>query len=121
MPLLKTAPFVWGDETFTLHELSALDRLEHAEFVADIVTPEEPPEGAGDKQKSDFVRAVNAAMARQAADLLSRSLRNGVTAEAILRDWPIDALGAANRTAAELSGMIRPDQEGDATEASPKP
>lgn len=113
---LKTEQFEWNGTTITLYELSALQRIEHLEYL-------KKTEGidVGDIQTAMAVTIRTAAfivaMSLWHEHKLKGSMPGNVAGEIsaiqneVITAWPSDALAAADYKIKLLSGMITPAEE----------
>ena len=120
---LKSGLFEYGEEKITLFELSALQRIEHLQFIAGA--EKELPEDADEKTLYPLLVEQNI---RLGARLVAMSLWQADPAKGdveklhqeILSGWPINMIGAADRFVKVLSDMLpeaSPENAGDQEEA----
>lgn len=111
---LKSAPFTFNDETITLYELSALQRIEYLKYLARDVVPEAEQEKESSVLQAELVEKSIRASAMLVAMSLWQNDTQGPSVEALnlvlLSSWPVTALGKADQQVKSLSGLIPEDQ-----------
>lgn len=113
---LKTEKFEWNGTSVTLHELSALQRIEHLEYLKKIESIKE-----GDFQTAMSVTINTAAfiiaMSLWHEHKLKGSVPGNVSEEIaaiqneVIATWPTDAIATADYKIKLLSGMIIPAED----------
>ncbi len=108
---LKTEKFEWNGTSVTLHELSALQRIEHLEYLKKIEAIDD-----GDIQTAMTVTIKTAsfivAMSLWHEHKLKGSVPGNVSDEVaaiqneVMANWPTDAIATADYKIKLLSGMI---------------
>ncbi|WP_058911143.1 phage tail assembly chaperone G [Entomohabitans teleogrylli] len=110
---LKSELFSHNDSEVTLYELSALQRIEHLEYLAEL-----------ERIDSDDMSATIGATIRASALLVAMSLWHGLENKAqclsevqaqvtslqeeVMNHWPLTAIAEADLRVKTLSGMIAP-------------
>lgn len=110
--MLKTEPFPFNGETTTIYELSALNRIEFLEYLAEQEKTI-PAEGTDATLRN---AAISAFSIREASRVVAMSLQNadrkGPTVNEVQQDvletWSLDAIIAASFAIKVLSGIIKP-------------
>ncbi|MFY9995065.1 MAG: phage minor tail protein G [Leclercia sp.] len=106
---LKSGLFEYGAESMTLYELSALQRIEHLQFITH--TEKQLPVDADEKTLYPLLVEQNI---RLGARIVAMSLWQADPATSnvdqlhqdVLSGWPIDMIGAADRFVKTLSDMM---------------
>ncbi|QLR43685.1 phage minor tail protein G [Enterobacter sp. RHBSTW-00994] len=114
---LKTDTLERNGNSVTLYQLSALQRIEHLEYLKKIESLEE-----GDFQKAITLTVENGAfltaMSLWHAHPLKGTLPEGAAAEVakikaeVMQTWPTEMIAEADFKVKLLSGMIAPPEEG---------
>ncbi|MDF3830234.1 phage minor tail protein G [Pseudocitrobacter sp. 2023EL-00150] len=110
---LKTEQFEWNGTSITLHELSALQRIEYLEYLKKIEAIED-----GDIQTAmgvtiqtaAFVVAMSVWHEHKLKGTMPGNVSGEVAAiqEEVVASWPLDAISTADYKVKLLSGMITP-------------
>jgi phage minor tail protein G len=111
---LKSEPFEFKGHTVTLYELSALQRIEHLKYYADL--NKDLPDNADDPEHYHFLVARNI---QAAGRLVSMSLwQADITGpdvetlhQQVMSGWSPEMIGAAEFMVKKLSDMLPPEQE----------
>ena len=112
---LKNEPFTFNGETITLFELSGLQRINHLAHLTEQANNAPSAEESEEIMTSELV-AINI---RNSALLVAMSLwhndRTGKQEkelyEEVLSEWPVTAIGEAEKMVKTLSCMIIPEPE----------
>ncbi|POP41740.1 phage minor tail protein G [Superficieibacter electus] len=111
---LKKDTFTFNDESLTLSELSALQRIEFLDYLA---KEEKAAKSSGDEMDEQQMTARLVGMSiRAGAWLVAQSLWHSDPAgpdaselhQQVLSTWPADAIGQAEMMVKTLSGMLPP-------------
>ncbi|MCZ7836037.1 phage tail assembly chaperone G [Atlantibacter hermannii] len=111
---LKSGQLEYGEQTITLFELSALQRIEHLQFISSAAKALPT-----DADKETLYTLLVEQDIRQGARLVAMSLWNADPANSdveqlyqdVLSGWPITMIGAADRFVKALSDMLPSEQE----------
>lgn len=111
---LKSGQLEYGNQIITLYELSALQRIEHLQFIASAAKT--LPADADEETLYPLLVEQNI---RQGARLVAMSLWHADPANSdveqlyqdVLSGWPITMIGAADRFVKSLSDMLPAEQE----------
>lgn len=108
MSFLKSEPFKFNGHTVTLYELSALQRIEHLQYLAK--EDQQLQKGA---DESELVPLLVASNIRSGAMLVAMSLWQADTSldinslhHEVLSGWPPEMIGAGEHFVKNLSDMI---------------
>lgn len=123
---LKTEPLERNGNSVTLYQLSALQRIEHLEYLKQLEAVEE-----GNMQTA-LAMTVNTgayivAMSLWHGHPLKGTLPDGPAAEVakiqeeILQDWPMELIAEADYKVKCLSGMIAPESADDPKQEPDEP
>ncbi|MDZ5666807.1 phage minor tail protein G [Atlantibacter hermannii] len=111
---LKSGQLEHGEQTITLYELSALQRIEHLQFIASAAKAL-----PADTDEETLYPLLVEQDIRQGARLVAMSLWHADPANSdieqlyqdVLSGWPITLIGAAVRIVKSLSDMLPEDEE----------
>ena len=106
---LKSEPFEFNGHTVTLYELSALQRIEHLKYYADL--NKDLPDHADEKDNYHLLVARNiqagarlVAMSLWQADITGPGVE--ILHQQVMTGWPPEMIGAAEFMVKQLSNMI---------------
>ncbi|KGT87240.1 hypothetical protein NG99_23770 [Erwinia typographi] len=112
---LKTEEFSFSDENLTLYELSALQRIEYLNYLAEIEKKSSQSDSDPSIRHAELVAMGIRASAMLVAMSVWHAERKGPSVQElydeILATWPVTALGEADRKIKALSGMMPPEQD----------
>lgn len=111
---LKSGLFEYGEQTITLYELSALQRIEHLQYIASAVRAL-----PADADEETLYPLLVEQDIRQGARIVAMSLWHADPVNSnveqlhqdVLSGWPITMIGAADRFVKSLSDMLPAEQE----------
>lgn len=110
---LKSGQLEYGNQIITLYELSALQRIEHLQFIASAAKTL-----PADTDEETLYPLLVEQNIRQGARLVAMSLWHADPAsdveqlyQDVLSGWPITMIGAADRFVKSLSDMLPSEQE----------
>ena len=111
---LKSGQLEHGEQTITLYELSALQRIEHLQFIASAAKAL-----PADTDEETLYPLLVEQDIRQGARLVAMSLWHADPANSdieqlyqdVLSGWPITLIGAAVQIVKSLSDMLPEDEE----------
>lgn len=110
---LKSGQLEYGNQIITLYELSALQRIEHLQFIASAAKTL-----PADTDEETLYPLLVEQNIRQGARLVAMSLWHADPAsdveqlyQDVLSGWPITMIGAADRFVKSLSDMLPAEQE----------
>lgn len=111
---LKSMPFEFNGHSVTLYELSALQRIEHLKYYADL--DKNLPVDADKEEHYHLLVARNihsgarlVAMSLWQADITGPDVE--VLHQQVMSGWPPEMIGAAEFMVKQLSDMIPPQPE----------